>query len=180
MSAYEGYGMRKGLRKRPGGVARGHVHVVRVEVWPVWAAAAKAAGAGCRQRRPRDRADLCMLRLPCLIIPSVCPPWWGEERTAHGVLASHALQYGMAAHMRRAIDYGATKEELCEAIKAAAVPGGGVAYSVGVRALQALEQAGAVPPSSPPAAARRRRGNATSQPSAPPPVPRRRGNAATR
>jgi alkylhydroperoxidase/carboxymuconolactone decarboxylase family protein YurZ len=45
----------------------------------------------------------------------------------------------VAAHMRRAIAYGATKEELFEAIKAAAVPGGGVAYSVGVRALQALD-----------------------------------------
>jgi len=40
--------------------------------------------------------------------------------------------------MRRAITYGATKEELFEAIKAAAVPGGGVAYSVGVQALQVL------------------------------------------
>src|SRR3989442_9539582 len=67
-----------------------------------------------------------------------------------GVLASRGLQYGVAAHMRRAIEYGATKEELFEAIKAAAVPGGGVAYSVGVRALQELDQAGAFPPPTPP------------------------------
>ena len=60
-----------------------------------------------------------------------------------GVLASRGLQYGVEAHMRRALEYGATKDELFEAIKAAAVPGGGVAYSVGVRALQALEQDGA-------------------------------------
>ena len=72
-----------------------------------------------------------------------------KELIVIGVLASRALQYGVAAHMRRAIDYGATKEELFEAIKAAAVPGGGVAYSVGVRALQELEQAGVFPPSSP-------------------------------
>ena len=44
-----------------------------------------------------------------------------------GALASRGLQYGVEAHMRRAIDYGATKEELFEVIKAAAVPGGGVA-----------------------------------------------------
>ena len=72
-----------------------------------------------------------------------------KELIVLGVFASRGLQYGVAAHMRRAIDYGATKEELFEAIKAAAVPGGGVAYSVGVRALQALEQDGAFPPAHP-------------------------------
>src|SRR5437867_749196 len=50
-----------------------------------------------------------------------------------GVLASRGLQYGVEAHMRRAIDYGATKEELFEAMKAAAVPGGGVAFGTGRR-----------------------------------------------
>jgi alkylhydroperoxidase/carboxymuconolactone decarboxylase family protein YurZ len=53
-----------------------------------------------------------------------------------GVLASRGLQYGVEAHMRRAIAHGATRDEVFEAIKAAAVPGGGVAYSVGIRALQ--------------------------------------------
>ena len=71
-----------------------------------------------------------------------------KELIVIGVLASRGLQYGVEAHMRRAIDSGATKEELFEAMKAAAVPGGGVAYSVGVRALQALEQDGAFPPPS--------------------------------
>src|SRR2546429_5386357 len=74
-----------------------------------------------------------------------------KEFVVLGVLASRGLQYGVEAHMRRALAHGATKDELFEAIKAAAVPGGGVAYSVGVRALQALEQDGAfAPPSSPP------------------------------
>jgi hypothetical protein len=54
-----------------------------------------------------------------------------KELIVPGILASRGLQYGMKAHMRRALDYGATKEELFEAIKAAAAPGGGVAYSVG-------------------------------------------------
>src|SRR5438132_2087696 len=103
-----------------------------------------------------------------------------KELIVLGVLASRGLQYGVAAHMRRAIEYGATKEELFEAIKAAAIPGGGVAYSVGVRALQALEQDGAFPPPSPPPPARRRQEKAAPQPRASRPTPRRRGTAAQR
>jgi len=103
-----------------------------------------------------------------------------KELIVLGVLASRGLQYGVAAHMRRAIDYGATKEELFEAIKAAAVPGGGVAYSVGVRALQALEQEGAFPEPSPPPPARRQRRQATQPSSTPSPTTRRRGTAAKR
>ena len=115
-----------------------------------------------------------------------------KEFVVLGILASRGLQYGVEAHMRRALAHGATKDELFEAIKAAAVPGGGVVYSVGVRALQALEQDGAfAPPSSPPT--RRQRGpatppspatrgrrTATSQPSPPPPATRRRGTTAPR
>ena len=99
-----------------------------------------------------------------------------KEFVVMGVLASRDLQYGVEAHMRRAIEHGATQEELFEAIKAAAVPGGGVAYSVGVRALQALEQDGAFPRPSPPSPSRSQPGKA----SPPPPVPRRRGKAAPR
>jgi len=103
-----------------------------------------------------------------------------KELIVLGVLASRGLQYGVAAHMRRAIEYGATKEELFEAIKAAAVPGGGVAYSVGVRALQALEQEGAFPEPSPPPPVRRQRRQATQPSSTPSPTTRRRGTAAKR
>jgi AhpD family alkylhydroperoxidase len=103
-----------------------------------------------------------------------------KELVVIGVLASRGLQYGVVAHMRRAINHGATKEELFAAIKAAAVPGGGVAYSVGVRALQELEQDGAFSPPSPSPATRRQRGKATPQPRAPLPTPRRRGTAAPR
>jgi len=99
-----------------------------------------------------------------------------KELIVLGILASRGLQYGVEAHMRRALDYGATKDELFEAIKAAAVPGGGVAYSVGVRALQALEQDGAFPPPSPPSPSRSQREKA----SPPPPATRRRGKAAPR
>jgi AhpD family alkylhydroperoxidase len=103
-----------------------------------------------------------------------------KELVVMGVLVSSGLQYGVEAHMRRALDYGATKEELFEAIKAAAVPGGGVAYSVGVRALQALEQDGAFPRPSPPPPARRQQGKAAPHPRASRPTPRRRGPAAQR
>jgi len=84
-----------------------------------------------------------------------------KEFVVMGVLASRGLQYGVAAHMRRAIEYGATKEELFEAIKAAAVPGGGMAYSVEVRALQALEQERAFPRPSLSSPSRRQRGKAS-------------------
>jgi AhpD family alkylhydroperoxidase len=103
-----------------------------------------------------------------------------KELIVLGILASRGLQYGVEAHMRRALDYGATKEELFEAIKAAAVSGGGVAYSVGVRALHALEQDGAFSPPSPPPPPRRQQGKATSQPRASRPTPRRRGTAVPR
>jgi AhpD family alkylhydroperoxidase len=103
-----------------------------------------------------------------------------KELIVLGILASRGLQYGVEAHMRRALDYGATKEELFEAIKAAAVPGGGVAYRVGVRALQALEQDGAFPPPSPPSPARRQQGKAAPHPRASRSTPRRRGTAAPR
>ena len=103
-----------------------------------------------------------------------------KEFVVMGILASRGLQYGVEAHMRRALAHGATKDELFEAIQAAAVPGGGVAYSVGVRALQALEQDGAFAATPPAAPARRQRGTATRPPSTPAPAPRRRGKAATR
>jgi AhpD family alkylhydroperoxidase len=103
-----------------------------------------------------------------------------KEFVVLGILASRGLQYGVEAHMRRALAHEATKEELFEAIKAAAVPGGGVAYSVGVRVLQALDQDGAFAPAPPAAPARRPRGTAAPPPSAPVPTPRRRSKAASR
>ena len=103
-----------------------------------------------------------------------------KEFVVLGILASRGLQYGVEAHMRRAIEHGATRDELFEAIKAAAVPGGGVAYSVGVRALQALEQDGALPSAPSSASAPRQRGTVPPPPSPPAPASRRRGKAATR
>ena len=103
-----------------------------------------------------------------------------KELIVLGILASRGLQYGVEAHMRRALDYGATKDELFEAIKAAAVPGGGVAYSVGVRALQALEQDGAFPPPARRPQPRVVSGGKPLRNRAPPPQPRRQDTATQR
>lgn len=65
-----------------------------------------------------------------------------KEMIVIGILAARGLQYGVAAHMRRAVEYGATRQELFEALKSAHISGGGMAYSVGIRALQELEQDG--------------------------------------
>jgi AhpD family alkylhydroperoxidase len=65
-----------------------------------------------------------------------------KEMIIIGILAARGLQYGVAAHMRRAVEFGATRQELFEALKAAHLPGGGLAFSVGIRALQELELAG--------------------------------------
>ena len=45
--------------------------------------------------------------------------------------------------MRRAIQHGATKRELLEAIESAALPGGGPTFSTGVQALMQLDRGGA-------------------------------------
>ena len=44
--------------------------------------------------------------------------------------------------MRRAIQHGATKRELLEAIQSAAVPGGAPTFNAGVQALMALDDDG--------------------------------------
>jgi alkylhydroperoxidase/carboxymuconolactone decarboxylase family protein YurZ len=66
-----------------------------------------------------------------------------REMVIIGILAFRGRQDGVDAHMRRAIDHGATKRELLEAVQAAAVHGGGPTLSAGVQALMTLESAGA-------------------------------------
>src|SRR5689334_233862 len=65
-----------------------------------------------------------------------------REMVIIGILAFRGRQEGVVAHMRRAIDHGATKRELLEAIQAAAVPGGGPCFSTGAQALMELDRAG--------------------------------------
>ena len=66
-----------------------------------------------------------------------------REMVIIGILAFRGRKEGVSAHMRRAIDHGATKRELLEAIQSAAVPGGGPAFSTGAQALMELDRAGA-------------------------------------
>jgi alkylhydroperoxidase/carboxymuconolactone decarboxylase family protein YurZ len=66
-----------------------------------------------------------------------------REMVIIGILAFRGREEGVVAHMRRAIQYGATKRELLEAIQSAAVPGGGPTFSTGVQALMQVERAGA-------------------------------------
>src|SRR5215510_10128077 len=66
-----------------------------------------------------------------------------REMVIIGILAFRGRPEGVVAHMRRAIEHGATKRELIEAVQAAAVPGGGPTLSAGVQGIMALEKAGA-------------------------------------
>jgi alkylhydroperoxidase/carboxymuconolactone decarboxylase family protein YurZ len=66
-----------------------------------------------------------------------------REMVIIGILAFRGREDGVVAHMRRAVEHGATKRELLEAIQSAAVPGGGPTLSTGVQALMELERTGA-------------------------------------
>jgi alkylhydroperoxidase/carboxymuconolactone decarboxylase family protein YurZ len=66
-----------------------------------------------------------------------------REMVIIGILAYRGREDGVIAHMRRAIDHGATKRELLEAIYSAGVPGGGPALSIGVKAIMQLDKEGA-------------------------------------
>ena len=65
-----------------------------------------------------------------------------REMVIIGILAFRGRDEGVVAHMRRAVEHGATRRELLEAIQAAAVPGGGPTLSAGVQGLMALEAEG--------------------------------------
>src|SRR5262249_45300013 len=65
-----------------------------------------------------------------------------REMVIIGILAFRGRKEGVIAHMRRAIDHGATKRELLEAIQPAAGRGGGPTFSPGARARMALARAG--------------------------------------
>jgi len=59
-----------------------------------------------------------------------------------GILAYRGREDGVVTHMRSAIQHGATKRELLEAIESAAVPGGGPTFSTGVQALMQIDRDG--------------------------------------
>jgi alkylhydroperoxidase/carboxymuconolactone decarboxylase family protein YurZ len=65
-----------------------------------------------------------------------------REMVIIGILAFRGREDGVVTHMKRAIQHGATKRELLEAIQSAAVPGGGPTFSTGVQALMRVERDG--------------------------------------
>src|SRR5437762_13303810 len=67
-----------------------------------------------------------------------------REMVIIGILAFRGRKEGVVAHMRRAVEHGATKRELLEAVYAAAVPGGGPTLSSGVQGIMQLEKEGAL------------------------------------
>src|SRR5213592_12449 len=66
-----------------------------------------------------------------------------REMVIIGILAFRGREEGVVAHMRRAVQHGATKREQLEAIQSAAVPGGGPTFSTGVKSIMQLEVEGA-------------------------------------
>jgi alkylhydroperoxidase/carboxymuconolactone decarboxylase family protein YurZ len=66
-----------------------------------------------------------------------------REMVIIGILAYRGRLDGVVAHMRRAIEHGATKRELLEAMQSAAVPGGGPTFATGAQALMQLDREGA-------------------------------------
>ena len=66
-----------------------------------------------------------------------------REMVIIGILCHRGRGEGVVAHMKRAIQHGATKRELLEAIQSAAVPGGGPTFSTGAQALMQLDREGA-------------------------------------
>jgi alkylhydroperoxidase/carboxymuconolactone decarboxylase family protein YurZ len=66
-----------------------------------------------------------------------------REMVIIGILCHRGRGEGVVAHMKRAIQHGATTRELLEAIQSAAVPGGGPTFSTGAQALMQLDREGA-------------------------------------
>ncbi len=62
-----------------------------------------------------------------------------RELVALGILAFRGETSGLVNHIRRAIEHGATRGEVLGAIQATLIPGGGVAFLNGLRALAKVD-----------------------------------------
>ncbi len=63
-----------------------------------------------------------------------------RELIAIGILAYRGAEGGVYNHMKRALENGATNQELYEAIETTIIPGGAPTYSIGLRALMKIEE----------------------------------------
>jgi len=63
-----------------------------------------------------------------------------RELIAIGILAFRGLTDGVYEHAKRAIQHGATKQELMEAIETTIIPGGAPTFATGLKALMMIEE----------------------------------------
>lgn len=63
-----------------------------------------------------------------------------RELIAIAILAYRSSEDGVYQHMKRAIENGATIQELYEAIETTIIPGGAPTYGTGLRALMKIEK----------------------------------------
>ena len=66
-----------------------------------------------------------------------------REMIMTGILVFMGRREGAEAHIKRAIEHGATKRELFEAGQSAAVPGGGITLGLWMQILTQLDSEGA-------------------------------------
>ena len=66
-----------------------------------------------------------------------------REMVMTGILVFAGRKEGAVAHLKRAIEHGATKRELFEAGQSAAIPGGGITLGLWMQILTQLDSEGA-------------------------------------
>ena len=65
-----------------------------------------------------------------------------REMVMTAILAFMGRREGAEAHLKRAIEHGATKRELFEAAQAAGIPGGGITVGLWMQILMQFDQEG--------------------------------------
>ena len=63
-----------------------------------------------------------------------------RELIAIGILAFRGREAGVYEHIRRALNHGATKQEVLEALETAMIAGGNPTFNLGVTALLKIEE----------------------------------------
>ncbi len=120
-------------RRRSTGAARPGAKAGSPYGYPFWDWVAREDPEYVKARRPLS--DLSIGEGKALSVKH-------REMVIIGILSYRGRQDGVVAHMRRAVEHGATKRELLEALQSAAVPGGGPTFSTGVQALMQLDREG--------------------------------------
>jgi AhpD family alkylhydroperoxidase len=72
--------------------------------------------------------------------PGKALPVKTRELVAIAILAHQGRETGVYLHMKRAMEHGATKQELMEACETMIIPGGGPTFDTGIRALMRIEE----------------------------------------